>query len=357
MPQSNESTTAQPPAPLDAPSATVRWKLLAACSHSSAVAVGQRARLAFRFNGLHAFGGYIEGFLPATFANEAVASDDRILTFLQLSNDAPALGRGKDRFVLSRGEVEVRFEAAADVPLPTFPELTRRAKELKGLDLKQVRALLDSVPKTGWGALNAEMLGIIVTPEGIISTDNTCMGWGLTETPHGDLGNTRLVLPRPFCLALLEWAEKLGKEFTLKYLPTGVLAEWAGGAKLYGSLPTANVNPIEFGALCEELRNAVYTPQPEHFRLFLDEAAIFSEDLIIELKGKTLNLSTPGEISWHRQTLWAGEDGFVKMPLPLKRLRTAVEYTDEIAWGAGRVYLRTQTQDLYIVISAKGGTE
>lgn len=305
---------------------------------------------------MHAFGGYIEGFLPAAFDVEAVCSDDRVLSFLQLNDEPLSLEIGKNRFILRRGDsdVEVRFEASPDVPMPTWPPHSR-AQPLEGVDLKLVKAMLDSVPKTGWGSLNPEMLGVLVCPDGLISTDNACLAWAPVSEEIAASWKERVVLPRPFCLALLNWAAALGPEYKLRYSRTGVAAEWVTGAKLYGALPAASNNPIDFSALCNAMLEASYIARPAPFGDYLDEAAIFADDLMIERDGKNLLLETPGEMSWHRSVFWDEDAEPVKLALPLKRLRTAVEYADEIAIVPERIFLRSQSQDLYIVVGAKGG--
>jgi hypothetical protein len=312
------------------------------------VAVGQRARLAFRKNGLHAFGGYIEGFLPATFAEDAVASDDRILAFLQRSDATPTLKQGKDRFVLSRGGVEVRFEAAADTPLPTFPVIRKPTLlTLQRSDLVLVEAMLDTVPKTGWGALNPQMLGLVMSPHGTTSTDNT--SWASAPDIKAD---GLVILPRPFCLALLHWADALGMPDSITYSTAGVLATWKDGAKLYGALPAPSES-IDYTALRNLVEAVVYVERSKEFLDHLEEAAIFSDDLIVEVRGGGLRLSTPGEISWYREIEWNGDD-YPAVIVPLKRFTAAVHVTDEISFADGKVFLRKQAKDLLIVIATKG---
>ena len=277
-----------------------------------------------------------------------MASDDRILNFLQLSDALPTLKQGKERFVLTRGDVEVRFEAAADAPIPAFPAFRKYSPLTLAKDhMRFIAAMMETVPKTGWGALNPDMLGLVLDADGTMSTDNTSLAFSpkLVASP-------RLILPRPFCLALSHWCDILGMP-TVTYTDKGVLAKWDEGARLYGSLPATAKQSINFEALKQELIDAEYVTRPKELDDIIDEAAIFSDDLILEETGDTLKLSTSGEISWNREIEWVSGKATEPFAVALKRFATAVKYATGVSIGDKRVYLRSEAADLYMVMSAR----
>lgn len=347
MTLSRTSLTAQPSAPTDDPTKITKWSLLADCSHSSAVAVGQRCRLAFHRAGLHAFGGYIEGFLPEPFSIEAVASDDKILAFLQLNNQLVQLSSTKTHFVLTRGDAKVKFEASSDVPLPAFPEVgASTAINLPEVDV--LEALLEVAPKTGWGALNAEMLGIVLSSAGAVATDNISLGWSNAEAYPAVM-----VVPRPFCLAYIRWVRALGKDVHVETNGIGILAEWTTGEKLYGVLPASPRIEMDFSTLFDEAQTLTYCAFPDQFKELLDEAAIFADEITLQTNGKALSLSTSGPVSWHREVMWEGDAIEKSLTLPLKRLRTSLDYADILGVVENRLHLSTEVQDLHIIIAGK----
>lgn len=309
--------------------------------------MGQKPRLAFRKNGLHAYGGYIEGFLPASFSLEAVSGDNKILSFLRRSNAVPVLSKTKQHFQLERGESVVKFEAAADVPLPTWPDV-KNGQPLEGIDLKSLESMLDCIPKTGWGVLHPEMLGVVLMPLGIFSTDSASLGWITMPTFE-----RRAILPRPFCLALITWAAELGDDFDLLYGDNGVSAEWKDGARLFGQLPDNDHKPLPVDGFFPLMEEAIYAPIPAGLLEALEEAAIFGEAIIVdgEQPGK-LGLSTPdSQVFWQRDMAWANTNAMHSISLQLKRLVIALKAADEIAIGKERVFLRKADGTFFVVIS------
>lgn len=337
-----------------APAPTTRWSLLADCSHGSAVAVGQRCRLAFHRGGLQAFGGYLEGFLPTAFAVEAVAGDDKILAFLQLSDDPVTLTAGKASFELNRGDATVRFEALPDIPLPAIPLPGDDTRAVALPPAAVIQALLDCVPKTGWGALNIEMLGVVLNAEGAVATDNTSLAWCDLGAPSAQWKTDRLILPRPFCLAYIHWLKRLGDNVAVSISDSAIYAVWADGGVLCGVLPADNGEAVDFSAILTACAQVAYADTPASLAALLDEAAIFADDIVIEATAASLKLSTAGPISWHRAVAWTNP-GTATSPLtvPLKRLRTALDYSTKLSISDGRIHLSHETTKLYVVIATK----
>jgi len=216
-------------------------------------------------------------------------------------------------------------------------------------------ALMDCVPKTGWGAMNNEMLGAVVDPTAILATDNTSLAFAEIDPQEGRA--KRVILPRPFCMALTQWVKALGDRFELSYTPAAVYAMWESGEVLFGQLPVIPEDDagMQFDGILEEAYTAKFTPLPQDFAALLAEAAIFSDDIIFESKNKQIELSTPGPISWHRTVTWTGNNTGKAHVLPLKRLATALEYCQSLSIGANdrMVYLRNDDTGLYVIIATK----
>lgn len=316
--------------------------------------MGSRCRLAFHKDGLLAYGGYIEGFLPATFAVEAIAADDKILSFLSL-NDQPLTLKavGEAAFSLSRGETTVKFTGGNETALPPIPQVPDGAATLELPPALILQALMDCVPKTGWGAMNTEMVGAVIDADGVIATDNTSLAWAPTSDVL-DSKAARLVLPRPFCMALTRWVKALGEEYEVYRTDSAVYALWASGEVLFGQLPVPSEEAMDFGHLKDACEEAHYMTLPAGFTDLLSEASIFSDDIVIQADGKALNLSTPGPISWHRSVPWTGEVT-AALALPLKRFQTALEYCQSlaVAKNSRMIHLANLESPLYVVISTK----
>jgi len=270
-----------------------------------------------------------------------------MLAFLQLNDDPLKLSVTPKHFVLTRGAAVVRFEATADVEMPEFPSF-KKAFPIDLPDLDLISAMLDCVPGTGWGAINSDMLGIVLSQSGMISTDNTTLAWAPDMS-----WKQRLVLPRPFCLALANWASVLKDNPKLDADGSGVVAQFPKGEKLFGALPTSSAKGSDFEGLLTEMEKAEYTEYPESLRSMCEEAAIFAEDVTLSVSSKAITLTTAGEISWQRTVHCQIDVEADPITLPLKRFRTALNYADQIGWGAGRVYLRNSDEKFYAVIAAK----
>lgn len=297
---------------------------------------------------MHAFGGYLEGFLPVGFAIEAVTSDERILSFLKRVTSVPRLRQTKKTFELVRGDSVVNFEAAADVPMPKWPVL-KEPQVVAGLDLKLLDAMLLCVPKTGFGNLNPEMLGAVLTDRGAISTDNATLAWITSPT-----FTRRMILPRPFCLALLTWADALGTEFELRHGSNGVEAVWKEGAKLFGVLPSDKTEPMNIGSILDGMEAAATDPIPGGLKEAIEEAAIFSDTIILDgTKAEALHLSTPNDtMSWSRSLLWKHESDNTVIALNLARLKAALKHADLMLIDKHCIYLGSESGSFLAVIAA-----
>lgn len=305
---------------------------------------------------MQAYGGYIEGFLPAQFGIEAIAADDKILAFLSLSDEALSLTAGKDgNFELKRGPAKVKFTAGSETAMPNIPAPPDDALVLDLPGMLLIDALMDCVPKTGWGAMNNEMLGAVVDPAHILATDNTSLAFAETTTQEGR--ENRLILPRPFCMALTQWTKALGDKLEVSYTDTAIYAVWESGEVLMGALPVIpeGETGMQFDGMIEEAYAAPFAVLPADFNTLLAEAAIFSDDIIFESKNKQIQLSTPGPISWHRTATWTGGSTSKAHVLPLKRLATALEYCHSLSIGTNdrMVYLRNDDTGLYVIIATK----
>lgn len=257
-----------------------------------------------------------------------------------------SLFRDKDRFVLMRGESQIRFEGAGAEAMPTL--FTCPETELQLPNLKQLEAALDCVPKTGWGALHPDMLGVVISNIGLVSTDNDSLAWGSEQT----WPQVRIVLPRPFCLALLSWANSLNKAPKLYADDKSVEAIWDTGERLHGVLPHASDTPMAFDGYTQLMAAQEYIKVPDYLNQILEEAAIFGDDLVVgALIPGSLKLSTPGPVSWERTVRWDSNVRLKDQVLPLKRLRTALLNSEQLCLVEGRIFL--QGKGFYVVISTK----
>jgi hypothetical protein len=155
---------------------------------------------------------------------------------------------------------------------------------------------------------------------------------------------------------MIHWLKVLGDGVKITANDASIVATWTGGEILCGVLPADTGEAIDFGPLHKQCTSAPYTQYPAALPALLDEAGIFSDDVVLEVAalvgGDRLCLSTVGPISWHREVVWAAPSS-KPMAVPLKRLRTALDYTQKLALQDGRIHLSSDNSDLFIVIATK----
>ena len=231
-------------------------------------------------------------------------------------------------------------------------------------DTDILTALMDCVPKSGWGAMNVEMLGVVLDGYGAVATDNTSLAW-CKPSPTGWTWNheQRLILPRPFCTTLAHWVKVLGKDYKVytDFVAT-VAATWNTGEVLTGQLPSDITEAVDFGPILDSVAQSNYAPIPDKLTEYLDEASIFSEEIVLSKMptpsaGQTVvqggvQLSTVGTTAWERNIVWAGGvSPPTPLPTPLKRLRTSLQYTQRMALREQQIHLSNHDATFFVIIA------